>query len=292
MLIFVNIGGFVVLYGGLENRVIGFMGGRKITYMGYFRRRFGSLLLRLYQFTIFMEKIALYAAALFPILFFSLSCSKKSSPASVPVCKLTTIINDSGNEVDTINVAYGYGGKISSVSMKTPSASTARVFTYLGDLTLVYTTISNSPVITIDSIMTNSDGLMVSDLKLSGGDTTRTTFTYSGTQVQKIVTQNNSDPVITTTTTFVNGDLVSSSDGSSYVYDTGKPAAAGDYFQIVQLLATGVPFIKSAHQMVVYSTGSSLSNASYTYDNTGKITGLTVTSGALIQKYSVIYDCN
>src|SRR5450755_3922984 len=102
-----------------------------------------------------MKRIAFSALTLGSLLFLSLSCGKKSSPA--PNCKLITITDVSGATNITANIAYNNDGNISTIQ-ETGTNPSSKVFTYIGNLVMVATTASSGNE--TDSLVLNSSGLM------------------------------------------------------------------------------------------------------------------------------------
>jgi len=241
----------------------------------------------------FMKKVLFFSASLVLFLIFEQSCSKKN--AAAPACQLITISDVNGSTTTTYNLTYNNEGKISTLQSISGSTTTSKVFTYSGNVIFVTTTYSGSANQTTDSIVVNSAGLITSDQNRSGTNQSLTTYTYSGNQLLKSILQNNSNPPVTTTYTFTNGDLTGSTDGtttSTYSYNTSKTSVQGDYFQLVQLIQYGASFVINSHQIIGYQVGSTIENITYTYDNTGKITGLIGTTGGNIETITLQYNCN
>ncbi|HUB61206.1 MAG TPA: hypothetical protein VL978_10910 [Puia sp.] len=232
-----------------------------------------------------------------PVALFCLSlslvpaCSKKSgSPAQT--CQIITVTDQLGTATTTYNITYNNSGQISTEQYASGGVNYTRVFTYLGSTEMISTSDGTSTV--TDSITLNSDGLIVSDYNTYSSNVTVTTYTYSGTELQKEVQVQNGGTPSTTTFTWTNGDVTGSSSGSgssTYSYNT-KASAVGDYWSIVQLINYGASFVKTAHQLTGYQVGTTVENVNYTYDNTGKITGLTGTSGSTVETIGYQYTCN
>ena len=240
-----------------------------------------------------MKKVLFVSAFLVLFVVFEPSCSKKDS--STPACQLITIQDVQGSSNTTFNLTYNNQGKISTLQQVSSSSTTSKVFTYSGGVILITTTYSGSANQATDSIVVNSAGFITSDQYRSGSDASLTTYTYSGNTLLKSIYQNNSDPAVTTTYTFTNGDLTGSTDGvntSTYTYNTAKASVQGDYFQLVQLIQYGASFVVNKHQLTAVQTGSNIENVNYTYDNTGKVIGITGTNGANVETITLQYNCN
>jgi hypothetical protein len=223
-------------------------------------------------------------------LFLTPSCSKKSSPA--PVCQIITVTDQNGSATTTYNITYNNAGQISTEQYSISGTNYNRVFTYIGAIEMMTT--SDGTNIVSDSITLNSDGLIASDYTTNGTNITVTTNTYSGTELQKQVMVQNGGTPSTTTFTWTNGDVTSgstSSGNATYSYNT-KASESGDYWSIVQLLNYGAPFVRTAHQLIGYQVGTTVENVNYTYDNTGKITAVTGTTGSNVENISYQYSCN
>jgi len=219
------------------------------------------------------------------------SCSKKSS-SSTPVCQIVTITDQQGTTTTTYNLAYDNSGRISTEQFVSNGVTTNQVFTYIGNTEIMSS--SNGTGDSQDSITLNSDGLIASDYySNSSGGNSVTTYTYSGTELQKAVLTSGANPPQTTVYTWSNGDVVSSSGTPSitYSYNT-KASETGDYWYIIQLINYGSSFIKTAHQLAGYQYTSTVENINYTYDNTGKITTVTGTTGANVETINYQYTCN
>lgn len=231
------------------------------------------------------------AVATASILLISPSCKKSSSS---PSCKLVTVTDQYNSTTNTINISYNNDGKISTIQ-ETGSSSFSKVFTYSGNLMMI-TTSNGSTVTATDSVVFNSDGLISYSMrKDASNNKTVYIYTYSGTQLLKSTYQYNGGSITTTTYTFTNGDLTGSSDGSNtavYTYYTDKSLADGDYLKIVQLINYGGLYVKNAHLIKGFQQGSTVENFNYTFDNTGKITGVTATTGSNIENVTYQYSCN
>lgn len=225
------------------------------------------------------------------ILLISPSCKKSSS---TPSCKLITVVDQYNSSTATINISYNNDGKISTIQ-RTGSSPSTQVFNYNGNLLMISTSSSGS-VTSTDSVVFNSDGLISYSMeKDASNNKTVNIYTYSGTQLLKSTSQYNGGAIQTTTYTYTNGDLTGSSDGTNtgvYSYYTDKTFADGDYLKLVQLINYGAFFVKNAHLIKGFQEGSTVENFNYTFDNTGKITGLTATTGSSIETVTYQYSCN
>jgi hypothetical protein len=218
------------------------------------------------------------------------SCSKKSgSPAQT--CRIITITDQNGASTTTYNITYNNAGQISTEQYSISGTAYNRVFTYIGNIEMVAT--SDGTTTITDSVTLNSDGLIASDYNTNQTNITVSTYTYSGTEVQKAVTVVNGGAPATTIYTFANGDLTSSSGSPNitYTYNT-KASEIGDYWQVIQLINYGASFVRTAHQLAGYQYTGTVENINYTYDNTGKITVVTGTTGANVETITYQYSCN
>lgn len=224
-------------------------------------------------------------------LFVSPSCSKKSS-SPAQTCQIITVTDQLGSSTTTYNITYNNAGQISTEQYNQSGTAYSRVFTYIGSMEIMVTS-GGSATIT-DSMTVNSGGFIESDYQTDGTNLTITNYTYSGAELQKSVSTTNGGTPSTTTYTWTGGDLTSGNvngTAATYTYNT-TASEEGDYWYIAQLINYGGFIVKTAHQLIGYEVGTSIENVNYTYDNTGKITGLTGTSGSTVETITYQYSCN
>ncbi len=243
-----------------------------------------------------MKNLFVVVPAIAFLFVFTPSCSKKSA-ASAPNCQIVTIMDSYNGVNTTYNLSYGNNGKISTIQNTSTTSPFTEVFTYSGNVIQIAETGTGSTFILSDSIEVNGAGLITYSRQIgSSADTTVYTFTYDASNdLLKSTMQTNSGSVTTNTYTYTNGDLTSSSDGAStttYTYTSGKPSENGDYIHIFQLFNYGAQAIQTAHLIQSVSSGSTIDNFNYTFDSSGKITSLTVTSGSTVETVSYQYQCN
>jgi hypothetical protein len=201
------------------------------------------------------------------------------------------VTDQQSSSTTTYNITYNNAGQISTEQYAISGITYNRVFTYFGSIEMMATT--NGTTTVTDSITLNSDGLILSDYNTNQTNITVTTYTYSGTEVQKAVVVVNGGAPTTTIYNFTNGDLTSTSGSPAITYSyNAKASETGDYWQIIQLINYGALFVKTAHQLAGFSYTGTVENINYTYDNTGKITTVTGTSGANVENISYQYSCN
>jgi hypothetical protein len=224
-------------------------------------------------------------------LFVSPSCSKKSS-SPAQTCQIITVSDQIGSSTTVYNLTYNNAGQISTAQYNQNSTAYSRVFTYIGSTEIMVTSGGSSTI--TDSMTLNSDGFIQSDYQTDGTNLTVTDYTYSGAELQKSVSTTNGGTPTTSTYSWTNGDLTSGNDNgttATYTYNT-TASETGDYWYIAQLINYGGFIVKTAHQLTGYQVGTSIENVNYTYDNTGKITGLTGTSGSTVETITYQYSCN
>jgi hypothetical protein len=224
-------------------------------------------------------------------LFVTPSCSKKSS-STTPTCQIITVTDQLGTSTTIYNITYNNAGQISTEQYNQSGTAYSRVFTYIGSQEIM-TTSGGASTIT-DSMTINSDGFIESDYQTDGSSQTVTNYTYSGNELQKSVSVTNGGTPSTTTYSCTNGDLTSGNvngEAATYTYNT-TASEEGDYWYIAQLINYGGFIVKTAHQLTGFELGTTIENVSYTYDNTGKITALTGTSGSTVENITYQYSCN
>jgi|GEM_PF-2026804 hypothetical protein len=228
-------------------------------------------------------------------LFVSPSCSKKSSnPNPSQTCQIITVTDQNGTTATTYHLTYNNAGQISTEKYSIGGVVYTRVFTYTGN-TEIMTTLGGPAPIT-DSITLNSDGLIQSDYYSEAYNRIVTTYTYSGAEVQTMITRaNDGSTPDTTTYTWTNGDLTGSTlSGSGTTFYTYYITASepGDYWSVIQLINNGGYFLKTVHQLASNQLGSTIVSINYTYDNTGKVTLVSVTNGGNVETFSFQYACH
>lgn len=195
-----------------------------------------------------------------------------------------------GQSSATYYVTYNDDGQIAAIQQG--GGTTLKTFTYTGNL-VVAKTIASGTLQSTDSILLNSNGLMISRVSTDGTNRDVQTFSYSANgQIQSITSQHNGNTPAILAYQITNGDATTSSDGSSYSYYTDKPYADGDYFQVSQLLNYGAYFMKNAHLIKSFQNGATTTNFTYTFDASGKIISLISMSAYLTQIIDYGYSCN
>ena len=240
-----------------------------------------------------MKKIFFYSLASTFLLCQSLSCSKKSSSAaSSSGCKIASAAVSGTTGTGSIDLTYNDDGKIASIVANLSTGTTTKSFTYNGNVVMISTTTSGSSAVTTDSIVVNSDGLMLSDIIRSPTDVSFLIYNYSDTEVTSETTTDSNTPVVTVNFTFTNGDFDELPQSNEVFAYNDKASEQGDYFQFAQMISIGVPWIKCAHQAVSISTGAITESITYTYDNSGKITQMTLFGDGQTTTYAYTYQCD
>ncbi|MBN9381941.1 MAG: hypothetical protein J0H74_14330 [Chitinophagaceae bacterium] len=219
------------------------------------------------------------------------ACSKKGSSNSQNHCKISSIADSAlGQSSAAYYITYNDNGQVAAIQQG--GGKMLKTFTYTNNLVVVKTTASGALQST-DSILLNSNGFMTSRVSTDGTNRDVQTFSYSANgQIQSITSQRNGNTPAITVYQFTNGDAAGSSDGSSYSYYTDKPYAAGDYFQVSQILNYGAYYIKNAHLLKTFQSGATNVNFTYTFDTGGKIVSLVSISAYLTQIIDYGYNCN
>lgn len=146
-----------------------------------------------------------------------------------------------------------------------------------------------------DSLVLNSDGSISSDYFSDAVTTGLTTYSYSsnGELLTSVATSSGDSSPKTTIYSWANGDMVATSYGGTFSYDSTKKSVQGDETQLTQLLqyGTGAWTTKVAHQLTSEFIGFTVGYA-YTYDSTGKVTSLTTqAAGSPSATQNFTYQC-
>jgi hypothetical protein len=234
-----------------------------------------------------MKTLLLRIIAALVIMIAFTECKKDKKDVKKPVCRITSITTSGG----VYNISYNSDGKISSISIGNQITN----YTTSGNIVTGITTTSGA--FSFKKIITlNSLGL-ATNVKLehnaSGTDWSNGFYEYSGTEVIRITTTTSTNPPITSTITWNNGNLTSINSGSigqTLEYYTDKPAQTGDYFDLLQLI-NGFQVYKPKNALKSNSSGTTVDNFIYTFDGDGKITSLSI-SGTTNATYVYQYQCN
>lgn len=225
------------------------------------------------------------------------SCKKKDDD---PVCRIKTISNTGSSSSSIIILSYTADGKLSSVQSSGSSTYT-KTFTYPASnaINIVEKDGSNTVTYTYD-VTLNGSGKITSIIEKNGSGVLSytTTISYDANgNASSITNTPASGTPSTTTATFANGNLtnlVSGSDITTIDYYTDKAFMDGDYLKISQMIQYGALYFTNKNLIKSFnnSGGSSTTNMIYEFDNSGKISKMTLTNGSSIDAYTYTYDCN
>jgi YD repeat-containing protein len=248
-----------------------------------------------------MKSKFLIVAGAFGCLFTSSSCSKKSSGPAKSSCELVTIkTNITGGGGETATLTYDAQDRVIGIETVIPGSSTInKTFIYSGNTVIVNETLAGKPYST-DTITLNSSGQIQTDHNtyIAGGTSYLLTYTFSGTQVQKLVQQDPGGNVLAMETyTWSGGNLISTTSESggtaftaNYSYNN-LPAQTGDYWSEYQLVATPVAYIKTANMVTAITNPNETDTFFYSSDSTGKITGVSAMYGSSAETLSYQWSC-
>jgi hypothetical protein len=235
-----------------------------------------------------MKKMFLMAVIITAVL---ASCKKDSTPD--PICRIITITTvSSGATTATNSFTYNSDGKISTSSDGTSIVT----FVYSGS-TEISTTTKGGVFVSKNIATLNANG-QTSNFRTEtdalGTKWNNEAFEYNGTDIIKSTyTSSAGGATSINTLTWNGGNLVSASDGSTTTtveYYPDIQAQTGDYFDIAQIEA-GYRIYKTKNAVKSISSGSTISNFSYSFDAGGKIISMIITSTSAIT-YNYQYQCN
>jgi len=226
------------------------------------------------------------------MLFFS--CHKHSDHPASGSCKVTGLQVKGNGFTENYVMGYGSDGKLSTVQYSDGSTSFTRSFTYSGSM-IIITITGTSPG--IDTVFLNANGDADHIVMHYGVNMfSEYTFTYDGNrQLTSSTAYTAGGGTITATYQYTNGDItqVDEPGGSfSYAYYTDKASSMSDPEVLGQWVQFGVVYQKGRHLTKSSTAGSVTETLTYTFDESGKITGGSQSSGgsdAMTFTYS--YDC-
>ena len=236
-----------------------------------------------------MKKRELLTTVLLGYLIFSgfISC-KKNDAAHKPDCKIVAAIAGA----NATSFTYNADGKLSS-----KNAATTDRFTYNGNII----TITNSTGATINTTTTvtlNTNGFPsnTSLVNAAGTNLSSTAFEYNGNELSKSTITSSSGGVPDVTSyNWSGGNMVSFQNGSNittFDYALDKPAQTGDFWNL-QNLSQGFETIKTKNVLKSFSSADNITTINYSFDASGKISGLTgISGGAVLLALTYQYECN
>jgi len=224
------------------------------------------------------------------------SCKKDAGHHSNS-CKVVytydSVFSSTGTYASSTRIVYDNEGRIAYSQIRWPTDSATRVFTYRDSSIIVNPTTDR---MSFDTIRLDGKGRPAEIIvSFVGFPSTHLTYMYDPAGLLQSST---AGPTNKTTTTYQyeHGDCVSatSSDGSvtTYTYYTDKPAADVDPIRFGELFNYGVIITHNAHLTRTIQYGQTISEYSYTFDNTGKITNVTSRYGAQVNTSKYVYDCS
>lgn len=226
------------------------------------------------------------------------SCKKKDD-SDKPVCRITSINTVDNNANSILSITYNNDGKFSTITNTSAASPVTRtVFTYGSNaITVTNTTGANNEVTGTIEIQTDSRQHMVSAIfkNALGKVQSTATIEYDASgHLTKINNQDGGGTPTVSTAVFTGDDLTSlnSTSLTTYTYYTDKAVQDGDYFKILQLTQFGALYVDNAHLLKSQQDGNSApDNFNYDFDADGKITKLTMTSGATVFTIAYTYLC-
>ena len=213
---------------------------------------------------------------------------KKSSGASNQTnnsCPITAV--DRQSITDTIHWTFTYDGQNRLVSNRQINSLSGipEEMTFQYGTGYLITTFVVQGTGYEDSLVLNSNGSVNTDYHIATNSTYFTRYAYSSDNelLQTTTTVPSNNESFTTVYTWANGDMIASSDGFTYTYDSTKKTQTGDWWQTQQYIqyGDGAWTIKNTH----LQTGSNYTNGTplkytYDYDSKGRITSVAYGSQA------------
>lgn len=209
-------------------------------------------------------------------------CHKNGHPVSSQSdssCLIAAIYNAYSNSSSTTTYTYDDQHRLISWNQLSPQGPlnmpiTGRSFRYGPGYILVTVTAGADASSGPDSLVLNPDGTVSEHYQAwsqTGGILWKYIYASNGEVAQRIESIPHRNPPYSDTTFFrwSNGDLMYSTDGNAYTYDTTKKVALGDQWMITTLNEYGnmAYTIKNAH----LQTSADGIKFTYVYDASGKI---------------------
>lgn len=218
---------------------------------------------------------------------FLLSCKKNTETAKRD-CKIVALTSGS----NAIAFTYDADGRLSAKI----SATAIDKFAYNGN-TIIITNSTGSVINTITTVILNANGLAanVSTSDSAGTNFFNTALEYNGTELSKSTSSSfpGGDTTITTYT-YSGGNLVSSQSGSNittFNYSSDILSQDGDFWNNVNL-QQGYEIFKTKNAVTSVESDGNISTTNYDFDAEGKIISLTGISNGTVLTINYQYQCN
>jgi hypothetical protein len=236
---------------------------------------------------------------LFTIVFAVAISSCKKNNDKQATCRIVTVTESSSSGNTIRNITYNNDGKISTLNAS-GSNPTNKVFNYNGNTVIVNTTTGSGTFSSRDSITLDNRGRPLNlrqYYNVAGTNFSNYKFEYSGDDLLKLQQTDETGGVPeTTTTTYVNGNMVSlhSPSGTTTLeYFTDKKVQPGDYLELAALIQYGMSVYPHKNLLKTIASGaSSITNFNYEMNPDGTISKVTATSGSSVSTLTYQYQCN
>jgi hypothetical protein len=222
------------------------------------------------------------------------SCKKDSK--NDPVCRIGTISETdmSGPSPSTtlLSLSYDESGRISKL-VAAGAGNFSKIFTYSGNAVHIVQSDAGGPQYVWDiSLNNNGYPLTITEKDKLGAVLSTVTMEYTGNTLSRIISIYTPGTEDTTTYNFSGGNMTNTSDGVLATYYTDKSYQQGDYLKLIQIVNYGVEYIRNKNLIKSIVSGTDTENFTYEFDNTGKVTKLTLATGTSNISYDYTYSCN
>lgn len=228
-------------------------------------------------------------------LLFSIASCDKDDDKAKPVCKMSSIVETGDNGTISRVISYDEGKMASVVTAGGDGSS--KIFSYSSGMITVISKNKSGVVTGTDEVLLNQSGKIHSITQKNAAGTTTGVESYTYNTAGQVVLSISSPvtgPADTTTYSYSNGNVTLSTNkgkNTLYTYYEDKTFSDGDFVKLVQILNTGALALENKNLLKsVIAPDGAVSNLTYQYDNTGKITRL-IFLGATNGNYSYTYDC-
>jgi hypothetical protein len=235
------------------------------------------------------------AVAFFVIIAF-ISCKKNNDKKAS--CRIVTISQTSPNVNSIYNITYNNDGRIST-SNESGNGGANKVFTYNGNTVIAIATRPDGSFSVRDSMTLDAKRRPLNIRTFSneaGTNWTNSRFEYNGSDLQKIITtEESNNPAETSVATYADGNMVSLATNSSTTtleYFTDKKVQQGDYLEVASFIQYGVSVYPHKNLVKTIASAGTILNFNYEFNPDGTISRVTATTGGTVATLSYQYQCN
>ncbi|WP_183560299.1 hypothetical protein [Mucilaginibacter sp. SP1R1] len=220
------------------------------------------------------------------------SCKKNHDQNHQSNCQLTSIARTANGNLTNIKISYDAQARVSAVD-QSGFIVDSRNFVYKNNTVLIYKQTALS-----DSLTLNAAGYLLNDRLFALSDKSswlnwQYELNANNEAVKFTLTNSAGRKIAEQAYVYVDGNMIQDA-STKYIYDTGKPAKTGDYFNVTRILATGIQHPVSKNLVTGTINGTDTIRFNYVYDANDRITEINLTGRSItgVNQIKPGYTCN